>query len=81
MTSNNGNKIANQFIIQADDGIYFQSYSSIIAHKALDGTVTLGKNWDYSVTTGKYRNQFLCENKAETYAKLTAGIYKFDKNL
>ena len=26
MTSNKGNKIANQFVIDTDEGIYFQSY-------------------------------------------------------
>jgi hypothetical protein len=81
MTSNNGNKIANQFLIQADDGLYFQSYNSMIAHKALDGTVTLGEDWNYSVTTGKYRNIFLNEKLAETQKKLDSGIYKFNPNL
>ena len=33
MTSNNGNKIANQFIIYDDDIWYFQSYKSIIVMK------------------------------------------------
>ena len=31
--------------------------------------------WDYSVTTGKYRNQFLDENKAETQKKIDSGEY------
>ena len=31
MTSNKGNKIANQFIIYDDDKVYFQSYDSTIA--------------------------------------------------
>ena len=30
MTSNRGNKIANQFEIIGEDGIYFQSYDSTI---------------------------------------------------
>ena len=34
MTSNKGNKIANQFIVTDDfDNVYFQSYDSIIAKK------------------------------------------------
>ena len=36
--------------------------------------------WDYSSTTGKYRNQFLGEKKAETLKKIRSGEYKL-KNL
>ena len=79
MTSNNGNKIANQFIIDDDNGnTFFQSYNSIIVKRNFDG-VTLDKNyWDYSVTTGKYRNLFLNETKKETEAKIKAGLYKLE---
>lgn len=77
MTSNNGNDIPNQFIIRTDEGTYFQSYKSIIAFKAKDGTIYLdAEKWDYSVTTGKYRNQFLGEDKKQTEAKIKSGIYK-----
>ena len=31
--------------------------------------------WDYSVTTGKYRNQVLCENIKETRKKIDSGEY------
>jgi len=31
--------------------------------------------WDYSVTTGRYRNQFLGETKKETQAKIDSGEY------
>lgn len=34
--------------------------------------------WDYSTTTGKYRNQFLGESKKETQAKIDSGVYKLD---
>ena len=81
MTSNKGNKIANQFVIDTDEGIYFQSYRSIIAFCSNDGKVTLDeKFWDYSTTTGKYRNQFLHEGIAETRKKIKSGIYVL-KNL
>jgi hypothetical protein len=33
-------------------------------------------SWDYSRTTGKYRNLFLEESKAETESKIKKGIYK-----
>jgi len=80
MTSNNGNKIANQFIITDDNEEYFQSYKSIIAKKVLMNNqffmVYLDKKyWDYSVTTSKYRNIFLNESKKETQKKIDNGIY------
>ena len=31
--------------------------------------------WDYSVTTGKYRNIFLNETEKETEAKIKSGEY------
>jgi len=38
ITSNNGNKIANQFIIYDSDGSkYFQSYNSVIAKQNNEG--------------------------------------------
>lgn len=82
MQSNNGNTIANQFIIDTVNGkirqTIFQSYQSLIAIKCFHTRKTfLDKNfWDYSVTTGKYRNQFLNETKKETEAKIKSGEYK-----
>jgi len=93
-TSNNGNKIANQFIIErfvhhgdADNlPMYtvreqvFQSYDSVIARRTSDPCgddfIELDSYyWDYSVTTGKYRNQFLGETKKETEEKIASGEY------
>ena len=88
MTNANGNKVANQFIL-TDHGRgalgnfivrdTFQSYDSVIAVRTVweDNTkIELDKNnWDYSKTTGRYRNQFLGETKAETQKKIDAGIY------
>ncbi len=34
------------------------------------------KYWDYSRTTGNYRNDFLDENIAETRKKIESGEYK-----
>jgi hypothetical protein len=54
----------------------FRSYRSNIAFVAYDGSAFLDERyWDYSVTTGKYRNQFLGETKAETQAKIDSGEY------
>lgn len=76
MKSSNGNDIPNQFIIETPEGIYFQSYQSTIAVNN-DGKITIDvNNWDYSTTTGKYRNQFLGEGIAETRKKIESGEYK-----
>ena len=88
MTSSKGNSVANQFIL-TDEGRgalgnfttrrSFQSYNSVIATITQwpDSTTTeLDRDtWDYSVTTGKYRNQFLGETKAETQKKIDSGEY------
>ena len=64
LTSPNGNKVANQFIIYSDNGTTFQSYNSVIAKIENGHKVTLDSYyWDHSKTTGKYLNIFLGENK------------------
>ena len=75
MKSNSGRSVANQFEIETDDATYLQSYDSIIA-KRMIGVVYLDEYyWDYSVTTGRYRNMFLGETKKETQAKIDSGEY------
>lgn len=64
MTSlRSGREVANQFIIRDDTRIVFQSYDSTIAiidnSKEGAAKLTLGRDWDYSVTTMKYLYQFL----------------------
>ncbi len=78
--SNNGNKIANQFVITDDqDNKYFQSYKSIIVKKGYEnnkyGVYLDQKYWNYSNTTGKYRNIFLNETIKDTRAKIKSGEY------
>jgi len=81
-TNSRGNKVKNQFCIQDNDVIYFQSYNSIIAKKDLRHDrkgkyITLDqKYWDYSTTTGRFRNLFLGEKKSETLKKIKSGEYK-----
>lgn len=88
MTSSRCNKVANQFIITHEGqvwidncsfcgGKYFQSYNSMIAFRPASGSsVYLDRDkWDYSTTTGKYRNIFLGESKAETQKKIDSGEY------
>lgn len=62
-----GRKVANQFIIRNHNTITFQSYQSVIceirgAGLGYDNVVVFGKDWNYSTTTAKYRNQFLKDN-------------------
>lgn len=75
-----GNPVANQYIIEVTDKFgyqeFFQSYNSIIGVWR-DGELTLDEYyWNYSVTTGKYRNKWLGENKAETQKNIDSGKYK-----
>jgi hypothetical protein len=88
-SSRNGNAVPNQFII-TDEGRgalgnfilreVFQSYDTIIVERVEwedETRITLDRDaWDYSTTTGKYRNQFLGESKKETERKIANGEYK-----
>lgn len=79
MTSNNGNKVANQFIIFDSEATYFQSYDSIIVKICFeDGerkTYLDETYWDYSKTTSKYRNIFLGKTSKEIKEKIGSGEY------
>lgn len=76
MTGNSGEPVKNQFIITSPEGTYFQSYDSVIAYRSNDGSIFLDVNdWDYSKTTGKYRNMFLREDKKATEKKIADGTY------
>ena len=72
----NNKPVVNQFIIQTDKGTYFQSYKSIIAFKPHKGKIQIGDDWEYGMTTGKYRNIFLNEVKIDTIKKLKSGECK-----
>lgn len=76
MRSNKGNEIPNQFEVVTNDGRFFQSYRSLICFIPKEGKVQLDKTyWDYSKTTGKYRNIFLGETRKETERKIKEGQY------
>lgn len=77
MRSSRGNLVANQFIITSGDYEYFQSYETIIvSHNISTGEICLdAMSWDCSVTTGKYRNQFLREDIQATREKIADGTY------
>ena len=88
MTSDRGNKIANQFIISTYDEQgnlltqTFQSYDSTIAiREGYNGQVTLDKYyWDYSKTTLKYLKLFLniSDSEAQIQKDIDNGVYKLD---
>ena len=76
-SATSGRDIPNQFIITCKDKTIFQSYDSIIAVKWDDGDIFLDKTyWDYSRTTGKYRNQFLGEDIKTTRKKIKSKEYR-----
>jgi len=80
MTSSKGNKVANQFIIFEAEATYFQSYQTVIAKTCFeDGERKIfldADSWDYSVTTSKYRNQFLGIDTKETKRLINQGNIK-----
>ncbi len=71
------NPVSNQFEIWTNKGYFFQSYNSIIYFECRKtGKKYLDKySWDYSVTTGKYRNQILGEGINETRKGIKEGRY------
>ena len=81
ISESSGCAVANQFIIEGEHngqkGEIFQSYNTAIAFCPASGaSIVLDKNsWDYSTTTGRYRNQFLGEKKAKTLKKIKSGEY------
>ena len=82
MTNRNGIAVKNQFIIFDSEFTAFQSYQTIIVKIVFENgkrQVYLDRDsWDYSTTTGKYRNLFLGESKKETEKKIASGEYKLD---
>ena len=80
MTGRTGKPVANQFIITDGGDLYFQSYSTIIAKCTVEGgervTYLDRDAWDYSVTTSKYRNQFLNCDTAEVKRRIKSGTYR-----
>jgi len=71
-----GREVANQFVIETPEGSYFQSYHAVIAFRSNSGKTYLDEeSWDYSPTTGKYRNLFLNEDMKETRRRIKQGDY------
>ena len=79
LSPRSGKPVANQCIMRDVNGETFQSYGTNIAKRYWHtGTVILDPAWDYSSTTGKYRNIFLGEQKGETQRKIDSGEYELD---
>ncbi len=80
MNGRTGRAIQNQVLIYDTDSTVFLSYGTPIAKRQFESgkmVVLLDKeNWDYSKTTGKYRNIFLGETRKETERKIKTGEYK-----
>lgn len=76
----NGIAVKNQFIITDDDGNNsFQSYSTIIAKKDIKGNLTFDiNNWNYSITTSKYRNIFTGLTTKETEKQIKTGLIRLE---
>lgn len=74
MYGGKGNAIPNQYVLNFEKGTVFQSYKSLICIKT-NGKTYLTPQWDYSRTTGKYRNQFLGENIQITQDKINKNEY------
>lgn len=58
MTSNSGNKIANQFKLIYNDFVAFQSYETLISVYDVKNDTMYTDEKYYSTTTSKYRNLF-----------------------
>lgn len=82
MTNAKGRPVANHFVFYDEEkGVrILQSYDSWIV-KIEKGIVTLGRDWNCSATTSKYRNRFLGETTKETQAKLDSGEYIYDEKM
>lgn len=79
MTSQNGNKIANQFIVTLPENVtMLQSYNTVIAQNRNGKIVLDSKALDYSSTTTKYLKQFLntSDSKKQLQAKIKSGFYQ-----
>lgn len=77
LINDNGRSIANQFIINENGVIAFQSYKSRVCEirgkgMGYDNIVVLGKDWNYSTTTSKHLYSFLRQNGLEILANRKA---------
>ena len=75
MTSQNGNKVPNQFIVKLPENVtIFQSYKTVIAHNRNGKIVLDSKALEYSATTTKYLKQFLNTSDSKNNCKLKSKV-------
>lgn len=79
---NNGKEVPDQFEIyyEEDNNHYkiFQSYNSMIVKWENGKIIEIGNNWDYSRTTGKYRNLLTRMDKKE-FEKMLKEDFEYNK--
>ena len=74
LINDNNNPAANQFIIEVNNGVIFQSYNPVIAfYNKNNGKVYVTEDWDCSNTTRKHFYIFLRD-----YCKACGNIRKKD---
>ena len=81
MTSQNGNKVPNQFVVKLPENVtIFQSYNTVIAQNRNGKIVLDSKALDYSATTTKHLKQFLntSDSKKQLQAKIDNGFYQVE---
>ena len=81
MTSKNGNKVPNQFVIKLPENVtVFKSYNTVIAQNRNGEIVLDSKALEYSATTTKYLKQFLgtTESKKQLQDKIQSGFYQIE---
>lgn len=73
----NGQKLIEKRIFQSYDSVIVRIAYGVGGCRYNPPVIQLDINkWDYSQTTGKYRNRFLGETKAETQKKINSGEYE-----
>lgn len=80
---NNGRNVPNQFLISYEENgknyEVFQSYSSMILKWENGLIIEVGSDWDYSRTSGKYRNLLTGMNKKE-FEKMLKEEFEYNEN-
>ena len=77
-----GRQVPNQFLIEytenGNEYQRFQAYDSMIIKWENGRMVEVGKDWDYSRTTGKYRNLLTRKDKKE-FEKMLKEEFEWDE--
>ena len=70
----------NQYIIEFDTELYFQSYDTLIAKIDKDENITLSNYWDCSRTTMRWLYEFMKKYSKYCYINNKQDILKLIKN-